>query len=363
MSNSPLERIPRDARVLVICVARIGDTVLNTPVLQAIKTACPEGEVTCLAHPKRLEVLQGLTCIDRLVGITKKTAWWQGRLGSKRWDYALVYGKDDALFDYARRTAHRVVGFARPEAEGPAHPIDIAVTPPASTSHAVDERLMLPQAIGIYAQSKRLLYRVSALERDTAESWISHRISGGATNLVGLQIASFPTKAYRDWPIDYVIALCKRIVAQYDDVKLLCLGGPADVQKGKAIAMALGDKCESIAGELSIRESSAVMARLSLYIGVDTGPTHIAGALGIPMVALYHCRHRGTHLAPLEHPAPLRVIEHPQTNAGCSTESPMSDISVDRVWAAVQEVLDEVRHPEISPSRQTEGHRARRVSN
>ena len=71
-------------------------------------------------------------------------------------------------------------------------------------------------------------------------------------------------------------------LAQYDDVKLLCLGGPADAQKGKVIAVALGDKCENIAGELSIRESSAVMARLSLYIGVDTGPTHIAGALGIP---------------------------------------------------------------------------------
>jgi heptosyltransferase III len=363
LSNSPLECVPRDARVLVICVARIGDTLLGTPVLQAIKEACPDGEVTCFAHPKRLEVLQGLPCIDRLAGITKKTAWWQGRFGAKRWDYALVYGKDDELVEYAFRSAHHVIGFTRPREQGPLPPFDIAVAPPLSISHAVDERLMLSEAIGIHAKSKRLLYQVSTQEKDAAESWISHRIGTGATNLIGLQIASFPTKAYRDWPIDHIVDLCKRITARYDDVKLLCLGGPADAQKGKVIAATLGGKCESIAGELSIRESSAVMARLSLYVGVDTGPTHIAGALGIPMVVLYHCLHRGKHLAPLEHPAPLRVVEHPQTDEGCSTESPMSDISVDAVWDAVQRVLDDIRGPTNSLSKRTDQRHVDRVSN
>ena len=211
LSNSPPERIPRDARVLVICVARIGDTLLNTARAASYQNSVSRRRSNLPRTSETLRGIAGLNVYRSIVGITKKTAWWQGRLGSKRWDYALVYGKDDALFDYARRAAHRVVGFARPEAESSGHAFDVSVTPPASTSHAVDERLMLPQAIGIYAQSKRLLYRVSALERDTAEAWISHRISGGATNLVGLQFASFPTKAYRDWPIDYVIALWKRI--------------------------------------------------------------------------------------------------------------------------------------------------------
>ena len=150
--------------------------------------------------------------------------------------------------------------------------------------------------------------------------------------------------------MDHVIALGNKILQRYDDVTLLCLGGPADAQKGKTVATALGSRCENIAGELTLRESSAVMSRLSLYIGVDTGPTHVAGALGIPMVVLYHCRHRGRHLAPLEHPAPLVVVEHPQSDEGCSTGTPMSDVSVDAVWAAVHSTLDHRGGPFESPS-------------
>jgi len=77
-----------------------------------------------------------------------------------------------------------------------------------------------------------------------------------------------------------------------------------------------------------------VLAGLDLYVGVDTGPTHLAGALGIPMVALYHCRHRGSLLAPLDHPA-LTVIEHPAADADCTPQREMAEIGVDRVWDAV----------------------------
>ena len=348
LSNGLSKGIAADARVVVICVARIGDTLLSTPVLRAIKDACPDGEVTCLAHPKRLEILQGLSCIDRLVGITKKTAWWRGRLGAKLWDYALVYGRDDELDQYALRAAHCVVGFARSDRKRAAHPFHVSVAPPENIAHAVDERLLLAEALGIQARSRRLLYQISDPEMAAADRWIRHRIGSEGKRLIGLQFASFPTKAYRDWPVNHVIALGNKILQRYDDVTLLCLGGPADAQKGKAVAAALGTRCESIAGELPLRESSAVMARLSLYIGVDTGPTHVAGALGIPMVVLYHCRHRGRHLAPLEHPAPLVVVEHPQPDEGCSTETPMSDISADAVWAAVQRTLESLCRPSKS---------------
>ncbi len=362
LSNNSVERIAPDARVALICVARIGDTLLSTPVLQAIKDACPNGEVTCLAHPKRLEILQGLSCIDRLAGITKKTAWSQGRLGGKRWDYALVYGRDDELEKYALRAADRVIGFARADGQGMSRLFHIAVAPPTNVTHAVDERLLLAQALGIQARSRRLLYQISDPEMAMASNWIRRRIGSDGRRLIGLQFASFPTKAYRDWPVDQVIALGNKILQRYDDVTLLCLGGPEDAQKGKAVAAALGSRCESIAGELSLRESSAVMSRLSLYIGVDTGPTHVAGALGIPMVVLYHCRHRGRHLAPLEHPAPLVVVEHPQSDEGCSTETPMSDVSVDAVWAAAQSTLENRGGPFESPTVSAHHGRVRSLS-
>ena len=80
------------------------------------------------------------------------------------------------------------------------------------------------------------------------------------------------------------------------------------------------------------------MAGLDLYIGVDTGPTHIAGALGIPMVALYHSAYPGRNLAPLQHPACV-VLEHPQTGKSAATTASMADIPVVVVLQAATDVL------------------------
>ena len=80
------------------------------------------------------------------------------------------------------------------------------------------------------------------------------------------------------------------------------------------------------------------MAELGLYIGVDTGPTHIAGALGIPMVALYHSAYPGRNLVPLQHPACI-MIEHPLTGKSAATTVSMADVPVTLVWQAAMDLL------------------------
>src|SRR2546427_7395130 len=62
---------------LFINVARIGDTLLATPAMRAIATAHPGCRITALAHPKRAEVLRGLSFVARVGGITKNTAPWR----------------------------------------------------------------------------------------------------------------------------------------------------------------------------------------------------------------------------------------------------------------------------------------------
>src|SRR6185369_3796248 len=75
--------IAPDARVLVIAVARIGDTLLATPLLRALKAALPTGRLEVRAHPRRLDVLRHLPFIDRLSGLGKWAAWLgTARLGT-----------------------------------------------------------------------------------------------------------------------------------------------------------------------------------------------------------------------------------------------------------------------------------------
>jgi hypothetical protein len=70
--------VPTNLNILVINVARIGDTLLTTPVLRAIKAACPDGRLGCLAHPKRVAVLEGLEWVIRWERLHRNALAWFG---------------------------------------------------------------------------------------------------------------------------------------------------------------------------------------------------------------------------------------------------------------------------------------------
>lgn len=324
---------------LVINVTRIGDTLLATPALRAIAHAYPGSEITCLGHPKRVEVLEHLPFVHQAGGITKQRAVWRGRLGGKRWDYALVYGNDQALARYALRVADKAVAFRQSD-EALNQRLYRAVERPAPNAlHAVDLQLLLPAALGIAPDGRYLSYCVSDAEANWAQELLRNETPANVKRYVGLQVASFPTKAYRDWPLASFTALCEKIRASYPQSHFLVFGAASERGKGEALRAHFPGEVTVFSGHLSLRQTTAVMQRLALYIGVDTGPTHLAGALGIPLVAMYHCLHRARVYAPLEHTR-LYAVDHPAPDGACSETSNMGDISVATLWDKVQAALE-----------------------
>ena len=328
--------IKPDAQVLAIIVARIGDTLLVTPALRALKAAIPQGRLTVLAHPKRLEVLQHLPSIDALEGITKLSAQTRGWIGKNHFDVALVYGHDAALLRYALRASDAVIAFAQQD-QALNRRLAHLVAEFAAPQHAVRQRCSLLAPLGLAAEDLRLAYCVTTDERAQARQWLGAHDACGRP-LIGLQIASFPTKAHRDWPVSSFQELIARMLATHAQARFLLLGDKAAAAKAAPLLLAHPKQLALAAGSLSLRQSAALMAELDLYIGVDTGPTHIAGALGIPMVALYHPAYPGRNLVPLQHPACI-MIEHPLTGKSTATTASMADIPVERVWQAACELL------------------------
>ncbi len=331
--------LPADANILVIHVARIGDTLLVTPAVRALKQAAPKGRLTCLLHPARRVLYENLPWVDALGAITPKTAWLRGRLGGERYDYALVYGNDAPLVRYALRVAGRVIAFRQCDDALNAR-LWRAVPAPASL-HAVHERLLLPQALGVTTTDFHLAYLPTSDERAQAHAWLTQHVYA-AGPLIGLQVASFPTKSYRDWPVDSFIELGRRVLTDHKGAQILIFGGKESRAAAARIAQALAPHAQSVAGVFDLRATAALLAQLNLYVGVDTGPTHLAGALGVPMVALYHCRHRGAQLAPLGHDR-LAVIEHPATDRECTPDTSMDRISVEAVWQQARRLLQDTK--------------------
>ena len=329
--------IEPNSRILVINVARIGDTLLVTPVLRALKESAPGVELTCMAHPNRIDVLKHLPFVDHLKPITKNTAIWQGWLPGHHWDHAFVYGHDEALVSYALRVSRKVVAF-RQRDERLNRKLSVVVPVPAEPMHAVENRGLLALAEDVAITNPRLGYQVTDEEMNVAKKEIA-QLAPEASPLVVMHVSSFPTKAYRDWPTASFEELGKRILARYPNAAIVLTGGPDDKDKVAPLQQALGKRAINLAGRLHLRSTAAILSMANLYIGVDTGITHLAGALDLPMVALYHCFHRGTLLAPLNHSA-LRVIEHPCKDGDCTRQTEMGEIPVGNVWQAATELLD-----------------------
>lgn len=325
--------------ILVVQVSRIGDTLLVTPALRALAKAYPGARLTCLAHPKRVDVLQGLPFVGHLGRITKKLVLLRGWLPGRSYDLAVVFGFDQPLVNYALRVARRVVAFRQGNPALDARLWRAVEEPPFQSRHAVDYQLALTDAIGLPSAGKHLSYVVSAAERTWAGARVTPLRTLGAQPLIGLQVASFPTKAYRDWPAAHFIELCRRIRAEHPRAHFLIFGGSQERERTQALHAALRDCSTHYAGSLSLRQSAALMNEVDLYIGVDTGPTHIMGALHRPMVAMYHGYSPSRLLAPLEHPC-LWTVDHPRAGQGTAPDdTPMSDVSVDTVLAKVREAL------------------------
>lgn len=326
-------------RILVIGVARIGDTLLLTPTLRALKRRFPEASLSFRVHPGRREAVDHLPFVDRLDGITKKTAPFKGWLGLEKFDLALVYGSDLALLKYAARVSAAVYCFDYLEFKGLNNSKLRKIPVPETPCHAVAERFLLAAPLVGTLEERRLAYNVTEAERAQAKARLSSLGLEQRRPRIGLIPFSFPTKSHRDWPLDNFLALVERVLQHCPRANFLIFGDAVAAEKSILLKQRFSDAVTVVAGTTSLRQSAALMEQLDLYVGVDTGPTHLAGALGVPMVALYHHQYPGRFLQPLDHPACI-VMEHPDTLSWHPSSLGMEALGVDGVLAHVLLMLE-----------------------
>lgn len=330
------------ASVLFIAVSRIGDTLFATPAIRAVASAWPAARITVLGHPKRAEVFEHLPWVHRVGSISKRRAPWMGRLGGARYDIAFVFGFDEPLVAYALRVARKVIAFEQADGRLNSRLHAAVPPPPFQSEHAVLQLLRLPAAAGVPPAGLRIAFRTTADETAGAQRLLENEGLAGRQPLIGLQVASFPTKAYRDWPIEAFAELCRRILARWPEAGFLIYGGSEEKERTAWLKQQLGDRAALFAGRLTLRQTAALMSLTDLYVGVDTGPTHIMSAFDIPMVAMYHCFSPSTLTGPLEHPCAY-LLDHPAGRERCRETSTMAQISVEAVFAQVERALTE--HP------------------
>lgn len=149
----------------------------------------------------------------------------------------------------------------------------------------------------------------------------------------------------RWWMPERYAEIGDRLVMEYG-AKVILSGAPADIELVRRIAGLMKHRAAVTAGKTTLRQFLAMIEKSGLFIGVDSGPMHMAAAMGTKVIALF-----GPALAEAMGPygsghiVVTRQKEFPcspcaQTECGLRERSCMSAITVDDVWAAVRKQMD-----------------------
>lgn len=333
---------PKSIRsILLLNTTALGDTLLTTPALRAIRHAFPTARLTVLASPLAKSVLLHNPHIDRIMdhpgrirlASIPQLARIVLALYREPHDLAVVLDGNDpdaAPLAYLSGADHRWGWATCRMAELFTHPMDFN-RPALHHIQIWQDHLA---ALGIPFQGVEM--EIALSDEETAEA--RRRCDAWSRPIIGLH--PFAVKL-RDklWPWDRVMALGRALSDM--GYQPLLLGGPKEAAAANRYARESGGSIASVAGILTLRQTMALMRQCAALITVDSGPMHMAQALHVPTVALYgpsDPRETG----PLNHAI---ILQKPFDCSPCGRRpcpfdvACMKAISVDEVLNAVRSLL------------------------
>lgn len=270
-------------RLLVVRLGSLGDLVHTLPAVAAIRRARSDAQIDWLVDAVHREFLDLVPVIDRVVALGERSArgWLAARrdLRERHYDVALDFQgllKSAAL---ARLSGSaRVLGFdgeaLRERAAAPFYTERVEV---GERGHVVFKNLRLAAAVG--AEAERLEFPIAVIDSPAATAIASQ---GHARIALVNPAAAWPNKR---WPSDRLGAVASHIRSRHGLTPVV-LWGPGERELAEAV-VAASRGAAIVAPQTSLRDLVALSRMAGLIVSGDTGPTHIAAAVGVPVVALF----------------------------------------------------------------------------
>lgn len=355
-------------RILVIRLSALGDIIHTLPLLDALRRAYPAARVDWLSEPLGAKLLlDDHPMIDHLWVVPRREmkenfrrAWvgpmrkLRGQLREQHYDVTIdVQGLTKSAIWGWWSGASRRIGFAGRESRELAGALNnVKVRPPEGCHHVVDRNLQLLRGLEI-EPPKEIHFPVhlpaGAIRR-------ADKILGGdgAPLAVINPGAGWATKR---WGAERFAALARRLV-ELHHMRVGIAWGPGEEALAEEVLAHAGEpepdySRRDIPDEPGIYllpattmlELGAVIASAAIFIGGDTGPTHLAAALGVPTVSMMgplDARRNGPYgdkAITIQHAIPRRAPWWANHRRWCDPSTRLDAISVDEVYDAVQTAL------------------------
>lgn len=291
-------------KIVVFCPNLIGDTVMATPAIRALRRRYPDARLVGLIKTGARATLDGTTWFDEILPFHPKSARPEERtiglvkrLRRERFDLAVLLPNSfrSALMAWLAGIPRRV-GYAR---GGRGVLLTDRLEPPRDeagrflVSPAVEYYLALAHHLGCAPSSVRLELATTESDEAAADSaWKTLDLPQGERVVCLNTGGAFgPSK---NWPNPYFAALARRL-ADENGHSILVLCGPGERDNAREITrLADHPRVVSLADQpLSLGLSKASIRRSALLITTDSGPRHFAAAFNVPVVSLFGPTHIG----------------------------------------------------------------------
>ncbi len=291
-------------RILLIRVDLIGDLVMSLTALRALKRTYPDAEIDLLAVPSSAKVVANDPDIAQIIAYDPNI-WrrpkalisgqnWRElfalrqRLHARHYDLAInLFGQWASLLTVLSG-AQRRLGFSHENYPGFLTDTVTGQHWDANDSkHEVDYCLELAQAAGatVTPQERIPHLTVDPLARQQVEQLLQQEGIQADKPLIACHVSSNNGQSKR-WPVPYWATLIDRLVHD-DGVQIVLTGAPNDIPLVTEVLRRTHERVYNLTGKTSLTQLAALYQRTDLLITGDSGPMHIAAAVGTPLIAIH----------------------------------------------------------------------------
>ena len=341
--------------ILFVRLSAIGDVVNCLPALRLFKKHYPDAHVTWAAEQPSASLLKGDPDIDE-VFVVKRREWTYGLvnpaniigmtagfryLRSRRFDVTLDFQGNLRSGVVTIASGARVrVGFTTGRVKEHSHVFCTKhVYLPRAGMHRIRKNLVLLTALGIEPEEMPAGLKVGEDEAGQAGEFLHEKIPDGK-KLIIIHPGVSKFGAFKQWSPEGFGEIAGRL-AQADNRAVVISWGPGEKELAEKIVDLSGGKALLGPEPHGLRELAYLLGESSMFVGGDTGPLHIAAAVGTPVVAIFGPKDPDTYgPAGSGHQIVRREIEcSPCILRTCPDPKCMRLITADEVYEACMKIL------------------------
>lgn len=331
-------------RILIFNVNWLGDVLFSTAVIRNIRRRFPESFVACVIPSRCYPVLKGSPHLDEIIIFDEKDRH-KGVLAKLKFARLLKNRRFDTVFLLHRSLSRAFICWLAgiPQRIGYYTKkrgfllTKKIIAPAVDALHRIDYYLNIIEQAGLRPEDRYPEFFIDERDIKFADAFLSRQSIGKDRFLAGINPGGnwLPKR----WPKEYWAELADKLISLFY-AKVIITGSPADISLAEDIRGLMKEE-PVIACGFNLKQSAALFKRLDLFISADSGPLHIANAVGAKkIIALF-----GPTCAAITGPYPDRNVIVLSKDVGCKLPCYMVDCKDNRCMKeiSVEDVIKEIK--------------------